>query len=489
MRTFKGIALRALQKLPWLLVLFVLEIPRKLLEDRMSGWLNRELDMHGGRIMASLSNSAIFLLYHPWLIVVLAVVIILFYSLVTERAQRPPASAKYPGKEIWSSLKSAGLVSVLLLAVLGVTRGCDQPGRSSTNTTNSTSTPEREPTQPSSPDPHSIVTETIVLTHDFDFPAFVTQCNVPCSFVRGTVFGIDSKVEALPQQDQTIAGAKIVYPIRLKKGQKIVLEYASKSGGPISLKWSDREDLTARGPKSQSLPGSPQQGPVVLDNFSGEGLTVGIENNGTQPLEVKGAHFKDTGTGYRQDRPGTAAPPPPAPPSGEGAGAVGTVTAEPCSSVQVGGIGNASKVDCGPPPPKIMNMTEEVMAAIPQFSVPADAPDRNTLAMQYNNSLGPERGHPFSPTWNPGLRVSFQVSSTFEDPKFDYRCDHPCIATSISTGGISGDGYQQRVWRDLGLPTVLTTDVTVTYTFRSKDFNNPVTIVTITPHIPKPMQP
>jgi hypothetical protein len=99
----------------------------------MVGGLNRELDVHGGGIMASLSKAAMFLIYHPWLILILCVVVILIYSVIKDAqgkrdssTEHNPSEDKPKGETFLSSLKKSSGVCVLLLAVLGITRGCEQ---------------------------------------------------------------------------------------------------------------------------------------------------------------------------------------------------------------------------------------------------------------------------------------------------------------------------------------------------------------------------
>lgn len=81
--------------------------------------------------MAPLSSAAMFLLNHPLAIVAFAIVAILIYSLVREQyeekrvkntPEKPHEDASFGG-----SLKHAGIVCVVLLAALGLTRGCEQP--------------------------------------------------------------------------------------------------------------------------------------------------------------------------------------------------------------------------------------------------------------------------------------------------------------------------------------------------------------------------
>jgi hypothetical protein len=118
-----------------------------------------------------------------------------------------------------------------------------------------------------------------------------------------------------------------------------------------------------------------------------------------------------------------------------------------------------------PAPPQILEIKQQLLAPIPKFRVPGDAPNRDYLVMEYNNSLGFERSNA-EMTSNPGLQVMFHMSSSFTDPDFRYRCDHPCVVTSISTGATDGQG---RSWSNLGLPPLLTKDVEVIFTFRSVD--------------------
>ncbi len=86
------------------------------------------------------------------------------------------------------------------------------------------------------------ITDTIILASEFDFPTFWAKCSVPCFFKRGVVEGSESKMVELPRdKDLTVTQVRVVDPVRLKKGQKVILEYMAFGGGEISLKKSGRK--------------------------------------------------------------------------------------------------------------------------------------------------------------------------------------------------------------------------------------------------------
>jgi hypothetical protein len=120
-------------------------------------------------------------------------------------------------------------------------------------------------------------------------------------------------------------------------------------------------------------------------------------------------------------------------------------------------------INNGPPPPEIVDLNVQQIPAIPAFQLPADLSQRETLAEQYNMSLGFEKPNEQF-TVNPGLVIRFRVSSDFVNPKFHIDCGR-CISTSISYGA-SGPGYS---FSTPGLPPILSTDMQVVVTVRSPD--------------------
>jgi hypothetical protein len=111
-----------------MLVVFVLELPRKLAEDRLISGINRELDRQSGGFVHSLYGLSLFLLLHPWVIVALTAVLIMLYALVREHyleevAKHGNAEPAEPEPSFSQSLKSAGIACILLLAVLGLVGG------------------------------------------------------------------------------------------------------------------------------------------------------------------------------------------------------------------------------------------------------------------------------------------------------------------------------------------------------------------------------
>jgi hypothetical protein len=132
----------------------------------------------------------------------------------------------------------------------------------------------------------------------------------------------------------------------------------------------------------------------------------------------------------------------------------------------------------GPPPPQIVGPSITTMKPIPAFQVIPNDPNRMMRASQYNSSLGFEsRNKEY--TVNPGLSLTFGVSSAFTDPDFQVGCDHPCTITGISTSQADGNNTNSMA----GLPSVLNHRESVTIKIRSLDAANPVTKADVQPNL------
>ena len=55
MKLISGWLKGTLRRLPWLIIGFALRVPEKLLDDRITGWANHQLDAKTGAIMGFLS--------------------------------------------------------------------------------------------------------------------------------------------------------------------------------------------------------------------------------------------------------------------------------------------------------------------------------------------------------------------------------------------------------------------------------------------------
>jgi len=139
------------------------------------------------------------------------------------------------------------------------------------------------PDSPTHTDLQPAITDTITTESEYDFATFVAKCDVPCHFNKGVVVGSDSKIEPLPQgKDLTIAGARVVEPVRLKKGQKLMLEYTAIGGGPIKLIWGGR-GLTAKGQVLGTAPQPCRLGHIHIGEMVSTNVTNGIVTQGEVP--------------------------------------------------------------------------------------------------------------------------------------------------------------------------------------------------------------
>lgn len=135
----------------------------------------------------------------------------------------------------------------------------------------------------------------------------------------------------------------------------------------------------------------------------------------------------------------------------------------------------------------ILGLLQEHLPPIPSFTVPYNAPGRDMMARQYNDSLGFEKVNKMM-TSTSGLKLTFHVSAPFAAPAFTVTCDHPCTPTSMSFAVSGGNGYQQSFSQTDQAPAILTPNVGVTITVRSRDNNNPATHATVEPYVAPPMQ-
>lgn len=153
--------------------------------------------------------------------------------------------------------------------------------------------------------------------------------------------------------------------------------------------------------------------------------------------------------------------------------------------VAIGGnnYGNPTVNNYAPPPPRVGIISEQPIPAIAPFSIPPGQ-DRMAAAIHYNGLLGQEKSYLYS-NGNPdggmpaGIRVTFSVDSSFVNPKFMWRCDHPCVATSVMTGVTDGSNTSETN----GLPSVLLPGQFVVMTFR-EDGGGPITRVEVAPEDP-----
>lgn len=127
MKFFRGFLATAFRTSPWICILFVLRLPEKLVEDRVVSYLNRRIDESSGGFMPMLSKSVLFFLKNPALIVVGAILLVLAYSLVREHLKEQKEVTEEKGHPSFvESLKHVAVSSILLLALVGATRGCEK---------------------------------------------------------------------------------------------------------------------------------------------------------------------------------------------------------------------------------------------------------------------------------------------------------------------------------------------------------------------------
>jgi hypothetical protein len=134
-----------------------------------------------------------------------------------------------------------------------------------------------------------------------------------------------------------------------------------------------------------------------------------------------------------------------------------------------------------PPPPTVVPLAQTYLPPIPPFVPPSNLAENMQAVIEYNNSLGVERGAKAF-TSAPGLELTFHVSSMFPDPDFRVGCDQPCRITSISTGGRDRSGNSRR---SSGVPSPLTPGTEVTITVRSLN-GEPLKNATVIPIITPP---
>jgi hypothetical protein len=146
-------------------------------------------------------------------------------------------------------------------------------------------------------------------------------------------------------------------------------------------------------------------------------------------------------------------------------------------------------------PPAITHLATSLEPAVPQ---PGRLP--NMTGPTWMGIMDAYRQGESGPLWNPGLRLSFQVSTPFTDPQFRVRCDRPCIASKLEFHSPDGGGSvvnpQLEVTGDPvvvifgGLPGIgvpLMPDARVVLIVRSQD-DKPIASATVAAQGPSPRQ-
>ena len=128
------------------------------------------------------------------------------------------------------------------------------------------------------------------------------------------------------------------------------------------------------------------------------------------------------------------------------------------------------------PPPTVQDLTISPLAPIPAFEPMPSGPARDMKISAWKQSLGFEL-ESAQMTENPGLVLTFHMSSSFIDPDFNVACDKPCGVTSYSVQESNGSNFSASNQR----PGVLSSRTMMVITVRSLDPTNPATTAKVKP--------